>query len=381
MPKDLREHLAILEEKGVVKRVEAEVDKDWELTCVARWIYQAFLEEERFALKFEKVKGYDVPVVVGALGANRAVYAVDMNTTIDGIREKWAQAVQNPVPPKMVKNGPVKERVLKGNEASILKFPQSVWTPERDRTPYITSASVITKDPDTGIRNVGTYRQQVKGEQKLGSSVNPSQHVGKHFARCKALGKDLPMAIVIGSPPALGLAQVAKVPYELEEYAVAGAIASEPIELVKCESIDLEVPAHAEIVLEGYVSKDETEPEGPFGEYTGYMGIPREDGPVFHLNCITHRKNPIWQDYISQMPPSESSTIRGLGQEGILYKHLLKDLGLTYIKDFCLTEASGNWRQLVIQMAPEYPGQARNTLQLVASILEHSSPKIGRAHV
>lgn len=376
MAKDLREHLDILEQKGLLKTVEAEVDKDWELSCVARWIYQAFPEEERFPLKFEKVKGYTIPVVAGVLGANRQIYALAMDADVESIREKWAQALSRPLEPKMVATGPVKENMVKGEKANILAFPQSIWTPKRDTTPYITSASVVSKDPETGLRNVGTYRQQVKGPRKLGCSINPTQHVGKHFARYRALKKDMPMAVVIGSPPALGLAQVAKVPAEMEEYAVAGAIMGQPLELVKCDTIDLEVPAHAEIVFEGLVSWQQTEPEGPFGEYTGYMGIPREDGPVFHLTCITHRNHPIWQDYVSQMPPSESSILGGLGQEGMLYKHLIKDLGLTFIKDFCLTEASGNWRQLILQMAPQYPGQARNSLQLVGSLLEHSAPKV-----
>lgn len=376
MAKSLREHLDILDQEGLIKWVEAEVDKDWELACVARWIYQAFPEEERFALRFQRVKGYETPVVAGVLGANRTIYALAMNTTPDNIRAKWAEALANPLPPKLVAGGPVKENVIKGDQVDITKFPQSIWTPQRDTTPYITSASVVTRDLETGRHNIGTYRQQVKGPQKMGSSINPTQHIGKHLAKYRARKQDMPMAVVIGSPPALGLAQVSKVPAGLEEYAVAGALMGEPLELVKCETLDLHVPAQAEIVFEGLISWDKTEPEGPFGEYTGYMGIARDDGPIFNIHCITHRNNPIWQDYVSQMPPSESSTIRGLGQEGMLYKHLINDLGLTFITDFCLTEASGNWRQLVVQLAPQYPGQARNTIQLIGSLLEHSAPKV-----
>ena len=158
----------------------------------------------------------------------------------------------------------------------------------------------------------------------------PIKDLRVHWEKCRKTGKPLEAAIVIGPVPAVGYCSAVRFPYEVDELAVSGGIAGEPIDLVKCRTVDLEVPATAEIVIEGLLPTDSMEREGPFGEFTGYMA-PEVIGPYFNITCITHRKNPIFNVFISQFPPSESSTMRCVGEEANLYKFLRYDCGLPVV--------------------------------------------------
>ncbi|MDP2736032.1 MAG: UbiD family decarboxylase, partial [bacterium] len=189
-------------------------------------------------------------------------------------------------------------------------------------------------------------------------------HLSIHWKKAKALGRPfLEAAIVIGGPPCIGLVSVSKLPYELSEYDVAGGIAGAPIPLVKCQTVDLEVPAAAEFVLEGIMPTDFVEEEGAFGEYTGYMGL-RTSSPCFKINCITRRKKPIYHAFISQFPPSESSTLKRIAQESYLYKFLKHDCNIPGILEVALHEPSGTNAVLIIRLKkvnPNQPWQALNT--------------------
>ena len=358
---DLREYLSVLEKKGKLKRVKKQVDKDWELAAVCRQLFHKIAPEKRPALLFENVKGFSIPVAAGVLGASKQIYALGLETdSVEGINRKWDEALGNPIPPRMVKTGPCKENVLHGDQVNISKLPVPVWTVGEDPGPFFTSPYVITKDPETGNRNVGTYRMQVKGPNKTGFLIGVRQDAAWHIRRNNELNKPTPVAVVIGADPSIGYVSVSKMSDALDEFAVAGALRGKPVDLVPCETVPLEVPATAEIVLEGEIPANTLEQEGPFGEYTGYMG-PAGDQPFFKIKCMTFRNNPIYQAFISQMPPSESSCIRGVGREWPLFKHLKHVLRLP-IKDLRLKEAGGSGAYCVVSLNKQFEGQVRQLM-------------------
>ena len=369
--RDLREYIEVLDKRGLLYKITSPINKDTELMPLVRWQFRGLPSDERRAFLFEDVydsrgRKFTSPVAVGVLGASRLVYAAAMECEPQEIADKWSRALRNPIPPKLVSTGPVKEVVLKGEELArgegVDAFPIPISTPGFDPAPYITSPFVVTKDPETGVVNIGTYRAQIKGLLKTGIMTHQAQHIGIHLTKARKMRRPLPAAIIIGCVPAVGLVSVAKVPYGLDEYTVAGAIQGAPIELVKCETVDVEVPATAEIVLEGEISTDILEPEAPFGEYTGYMGA-RADNHVFNISCITHRRNPIYQAFISQFPPSESSMIRKISFDAALLKFLKYDCNIPAVTKVAFHEMSGSWMFLVVQLNktnPSQPWQALN---------------------
>jgi len=364
---DLRSYLAALEEKGKLKRVKKEVEKDWEIAAVCRQLFFKIPPERRPAVLFENVKGFSIPVVAGVLGISRQVYAIGLETdSLDGINRKWDQALEKPIPPRIVDRGPCKENILMGDQVDILKLPVPVWTVGEDPGPFFTSPYVITKDPDTGLRNVGTYRMQVKGPNRTGFLIGKVQDASWHLRKNDERNQPTPVAVVIGADPSIGFVSVSKLPADLDEFAVAGALRGEPVDLVPCETVPLEVPATAEIVLEGEIPPNVREPEGPFGEYTGYMGPPGMQ-PVFVIKCMTFRNNPIYQAFISQRPPSESSCIRGVGREWPLFKHLKYTLNLP-VRDLRLKEAGGSGAYLVVSMKKQFTGQVRQVMSGIWSL-------------
>jgi len=365
--RDLRAHIAALEKKGKLKRIKKEVDKDWEIAAVCRQVFFKIPPDRRPAVMFENVKGFDIPVVAGILGASRQVYAVGLETdSLDGIHRKWDQALEKPIPPRVVKGGPCKENILMGDQVDILKLPVPVWTVGQDPGPFFTAPYVITKDPETGVCNVGTYRMEVKGRNKTGFLIGKVQDASWHLRKNESRNQPTPVAVVLGTDPTIGFVSVSKISEELDEFAVAGALGGEPVDLVPCETVPLEVPATAEIVLEGEIPANVRETEGPFGEYTGYMG-PAGEQPSFLIKCMTFRNNPIYQAFISQCPPSESSCIRAVGREWPLFKHLKYTLNLP-VKDLRLKEAGGSGAYLVVSIKKQFPGQVRQVMYGIWSL-------------
>ena len=174
--RDLREYVSTLEKHGKLKRVIKEVDKDWEIAAVCRQLFKKIPPHNRPALIFENVKGFKIPVVAGVLGASREIYALGLQTeTVEGINRKWDHALEKPIPPRMVKDAPCKENILHGKEVDITKLPVPIWTVGEDPGPFFTSPYLITKDPETGVRNVGTYRMEVKGPNKTGLLIGKRQ--------------------------------------------------------------------------------------------------------------------------------------------------------------------------------------------------------------
>lgn len=354
---DLREFLSKLEASGKLHRITKPVDKDWEIAAVSRVAFEGIPEARRPALYFERVQGFDIPVVAGVLGASRSVYCLALECDIRDVHKKWSHAELHPIPPQQVSNGPAQENVFMEEKVDLYRLPIPTWTVGQDPAPYITSACVVTVDPETGVRNVGTYRVQLKGRRELGLFINYLQGGREHVEKNNKMGRPTPVAIVIGTDPVIGLVSVTRLPHGVDEFAVAGGLRGAPVKVIRCVSVDLEVPATAEIVIEGAIRANEVEGEGPFGEYTGYMG-PKSMSYKVDVQRITHRDRPVFQAFISQMPPSESSCIRSTGREAALYKHLVEDLHLP-VCNVHLMEWGGAAAYLVMSIKKSHPAQPR----------------------
>ena len=357
----LRTWLGVLEQQGLFRWVDREVDKDWEVGTVLRMIFRAMDEDSRYGIGFRNVRGFEGGrIVAGVTAASRRMIATALGceNTLEAIHARVTAGMTAPVEPVIVEGGPCKEVILRGDAVDLGKLPIPVWTPERDAGPYLTPLWV-TRDPDTGRRNIGIRRCQIKGRDRTGILFGAPDRGGAiHYEKWKRRGRHMPAALFIGGDPVQYL--VAPARYGADELAVAGGIRGAPVELVRCETVDLEVPAHAEIVVEGEILIDETEPEGPFGEFTGHMAGGRE-GPVFRATCITHRRDPIVMGVISQFPPSESSMIKRALLEAGLKKHLVEDLNLPGIRAVHALEAGGGTATLWISMRKMYAGHVDQT--------------------
>jgi UbiD family decarboxylase len=367
--RDIRDYLAALEEKGKLRRIQKSVDRAWELSCLARWMYQALPEGERFGLLFEQVQGFDIPVMTGILGASRQVYAIALETEPDQINEKWIQALLQPMPPKQVTEAPCQEVVLSGDDMDLGSMPIPVWTPGKDAAPYL-SCPTISRDHETGIQNAAVYRAMVKDSRHLAVNLAKGRHGTLCYESYAKKGKPAPFAWVIGAEPVVNFSAVANVPYGTDELTIAGGLKGEPIEVVKAKTVDLLVPASAEFIIEGEFRPEDYAEEGPFGEFAGYMG-PVGQRPVASITAITHRKNPIYYGYISQMPPSESTTIQSLSNAGLIMKILRHDLGHNTVKDAHIDLTYGGLlAHGIISMKPLYHGHAKQVGRLVADMTQ-----------
>lgn len=359
---DLRSYLGVLEQRGMMRWVDKEVDKDWEIGSVARMIFRAMPEGARYGIGFRNIAGFPGGrVVAGVVAASREMIAtaIGCDPRMAAIHDRVIAGINAPIEPVIVDDGPCKEVMLTGEAIDLTALPVPTWTPDKDAGPYLTPLWV-TKDPDTGRRNIGIRRCQIKSRDKTGILFGAPDRGGAiHYEKWKRLGKNMPAAIFIGGDPVQYL--VAPARYGADELAVAGGIRGEAIPLVKCETVDLEVPATAEIVIEGEVLIDGQEAEGPFGEFTGYMAGGRE-GPVFKVTCITHRRDPIVLGVISQFPPSESSMIKRALLEAGLKKHLAVDLNIPGITDVHALEAGGCTAALWISLKKMYAGHVDQTV-------------------
>ncbi len=243
----------------------------------------------------ERPKGFDMPVVAN-LFASRDRIARMVGAPPGGFNDAWVRALGSLARPIVVDRGPAHEVVVQGNEVDAGTLPISRHF-ENDAGRYIGSGILVCKDPDTGVRNLSYQRLQLKGPNRFGASLHSRGHIWDHLLRCASRGRNLEVAVVIGAHPAINLAAGAKVAMELDEFDVAGALLGRPVELVKCKTIDIEVPAEAEFVLEGEILANVHEDEGPYGEYTGYS-TDRSTRNVFVVKAITRRREPIFHDII-----------------------------------------------------------------------------------
>lgn len=350
--RDLHEHLAELDRRGLLLKVDRQVDKDAELHPLVRWQFVGGMEEkDRKAFLFTNIvdgKGrkFDIPVVVGALAANRDVYSVGMDAPVADIQKKWDKAIASPVPPRLVETAPCHDVVMTGADLQgpgkgLDSLPIPVSTPGFDSAPTLTATNVVTKDPNSGVQNMGTYRAALKAPDRL--VVRMATRVGgaggyRHYqAHQKRGDAEMPCAIVLGCPPYVAFMGPQKLPIDVDEMAVAGGLAGAPIDVVKCKTVDLLVPAEAEVVIEGYIDTVNVEPEAPFGESHGHVALEEFNMPM-RVTAITRRRDAVIPSYISQVAPSESSVIKRVAYEPLFLAHLRDAMGIKGVKRVSLHE-------------------------------------------
>jgi 4-hydroxy-3-polyprenylbenzoate decarboxylase len=316
---DLSDFIKKLEESGQLKRIKTEVSADLEITEVADRVSKAYGP----ALLFENVKGYSIPVLINAFGSyERMAMALNVKK-VDEIAREIESLVKPEIPhtfidkikflphllmtlskfpPKTVRHAPCQEVVFE-TEPSLSKIPVIKCWPG-DGGKFITLPLVITRNLKTGNRNVGMYRLHVYDDRTTGMHWHIHHDGARHYRDYQRENKRMPVAVALGCDPAITYAATAPVPPEVDEMVFAGFLRKKNVEMVACKTIDLEVPADAEIVLEGYVDPKETRIEGPFGDHTGYYSL-ADYYPVFHITCITQRREPIYPTTIVGKPPME----------------------------------------------------------------------------
>ncbi|MCF8480970.1 MAG: UbiD family decarboxylase [Rhodospirillum sp.] len=357
---DLHDHIAALDAAGLLYRIDEPVNKDTELHPLVRWQFRGGIAEpDRKAFLFTNVvdgsgRRYDIPLIVGGIAANPEIYRIGMNVpTREEIGPAWERAIANPIPPRVVETGPVQDIVvtgdaLRGPGNGMESLPVPISTPGFDAAPFLTMTGVITRDPVTGVQNMGTYRGHLKGPTHLGCMMLANLRSGglEHWRKYKERGERMPIAILLGAPPLVTFQGPQKLPLGFDELSVAGGLAGVPIDVVKGRTVDLLVPARAEIVVEGYVDTEYLEPEGPFGESHGYVAL-EDYNMIIEVTAITRRRDAVMTSIISQVTPSESSVVKRLAYEPMYLSHLRDRLGIHGLTRVALHEPLTNLRRFV----------------------------------
>ncbi len=341
---DLRGFLQLLEDEGELARIASEVSLDQEIGAVCL----RNLRTSGPGLLFECPEGKDGLLAVDLL-ASRRRYALALGVAPEHLAAEWNRRTKDLLPPVMVESGVCQQIVLVGDQVDLTKLPVPVWN-ALDGGPYLTLGCHISKDPDSQIRNVGIYRNQIHDRNTLGILVEPYGHLRHQWS--KRPNEPFPVAIVLGADPVVPMAAVAPVPYGRDELAVAGALRGKPIELVPCVTIPLEVPASAEIVIEGEILLDDLREEGPFGEFTGYYGGHRAARPIIRVKAITHRDRPILHAVYEGTPPSGSAIIVAVPREA----ELLRQISLPGVKRAHMTRGGGGALHTVLSVDKPYEG-------------------------
>ncbi|MBS4152747.1 4-hydroxy-3-polyprenylbenzoate decarboxylase [Cobetia sp. MC34] len=383
--RDLRDFIAALEEKGELKRIRAEVDPYLEMTEIC----DRTLKAGGPALLFENVKGHSMPVLGNLFGTPRRVALGMGQESVEALREvgELLAFLKEPEPPKgfrdawdklpifkqvmsmgpkKVKRAPCQEIVLEGDDVDLDMIPiQHCWP--GDAAPLVTWPLVITRGPHKERQNLGIYRQQKLGKNRLIMRWLAHRGGALDFREWQKAhpGEPFPVAVALGADPATILGAVTPVPDSLSEYAFAGLLRGSRTELVKCGLSDLEVPASAEIILEGYLYPDDVAPEGPYGDHTGYYNEV-ETFPVFTIERITHRRDPIYHSTYTGRPPDEPA-ILGLALNEVFVPILRKQF--PEIVDFYLPPEGCSYRMAVVTMKKQYPGHAKRVMMGVWSFL------------
>lgn len=383
--KDLRDFIKQLEKKGELVRIKAEVDPDLEMTEIA----DRTLRGEGPALLFENPKGFSVPVLANLFGTPKRVAMGMGQDDVQALREvgKTLAFLKEPEPPagfkdafsklpvfkqvlnlspKEVKKAPCQEFVLEGDQVDLTKLPIMRCWPG-DVAPLVTWGLTVTRGPNKPRQNLGIYRQQLLGPNKLIMRWLSHRGGALDFEEFKKSnpGEKYPVSVALGADPATILGAVTPVPDTLSEYGFAGLLRESKTEVVKCISNDLQVPASAEFVLEGYLDPNETAPEGPYGDHTGYYNEV-EEFPVFTVTHITHRKEPIYHSTYTGRPPDEPA-ILGVALNEVFVPIIQKQF--PEIVDFYLPPEGCSYRMAVVTMKKQYPGHAKRVMMGVWSFL------------
>ena len=373
---DLHEFVAYLERRKQLKRIKTSVSIDLEITEITDRVSKS--RDKNYALLFENVQGFDIPVLINALGTEeRMSWALGLNN-LNELRDRMAGLVKPEVPegifdkfrklgelsevvryrPKTVGAGPCQELVLTGDQVDLGKLPiLKCWPQDGGR--YITLPMVISRDPVKGIRNVGMYRLQVYDRNMIGMHWQIHKGGTEHQREALRQGAQrLEVAVAIGSDPASIYAGSAPLPPGIDEIMFAGWLRHDRVEMVKCKTIDLEVPANAEIVLEGYVDPAEQRLEGPFGDHTGYYSL-ADQYPVMHVTAITRKRRPIYATTIVGHPPQEDYWL-GKATERLFLP--LMQLVVPEIVDVNMPAEGVFHNVVVVSIKKRFPGQARKVM-------------------
>lgn len=374
---DLRGFIRALDEAGELKRVSLEVDPHLEITEFA----DRSVKSGGPALLFEHPKGSKFPVLINAFASMKRMQIALRVDNIDDIAERIAGFLEMQKPeglldklkmlpklgeinamfPKHVSSGPCKE-VIHKEDFSLAEFPILHCWPG-DGGPFITLPMVFSNNPETGKRNCGMYRMQVFDGRTTGMHWQKHKQGADHYRRLLAEGKQtrMPVAVSIGSDPATMYSAILPLPPSIDEMLFSGFLRGKAVEMVRCETSDIEVPANSEIVLEGYLNLGELRREGPFGDHTGFYSLD-DDYPVFHVECITHRKSPIYAATIVGPPPMEDFFM-GKAIERIFLP--LMKMQLPEVRDICMP-AEGVFHNLIlVSMRKSYPGHARKVMHAI----------------
>jgi 4-hydroxy-3-polyprenylbenzoate decarboxylase len=374
---DLREFILALENNGELKRIPFEVDPYLEITEMA----DRSVKRGGPAFLFEKPKGSSVPLLINAYASERRMQIALEVDSVDEIARRISEYLEMRMPegiigklkmlpklaemgaffPKTVSSGPCKE-VIRREGFSLREFPILHCWPQ-DGGPFITLPMVFSHNPDTGKRNCGMYRLQVYDDRTTGMHWQTHKQGAEHYRRLLKEGtkKIMPVAVAIGCDPATMYSAILPLPPDLDEMMIAGFLRTKPVEMVKCETSDILVPAQSEIVLEGHVVMGEIRTEGPFGDHTGFYSL-EDDYPVFHIDCITHRRNPIYATTIVGPPPMEDFYM-GKAIERIFLP--LMRLQLPEVRDISMP-AEGIFHNLIlVAIRKSYPGHARKVMHAI----------------
>ncbi|WP_335992640.1 4-hydroxy-3-polyprenylbenzoate decarboxylase [Pseudoalteromonas sp. CH_XMU1449-3] len=383
--KDLREFIELLEQKGELKRIKQEIDPYLEMTEIA----DRTLRAEGPALLFENPKGHTIPVLANLFGTPKRVAMGMGQDDVSELREvgKLLAFLKEPEPPKgikealgqipvfkqvlnmpakEVKKAPCQQVILEGDDVDLTKLPiQHCWP--GDAAPLITWGLTVTKGPYKKRQNLGIYRQQLLGKNKIIMRWLSHRGGALDFREwCKEHPDEpYPVSVALGADPATILGAVTPVPDTLSEYAFAGLLRGSKTEVVKSISNDLQVPATAEFVLEGYIMPGETAPEGPYGDHTGYYNEV-DEFPVMTVTHITHRENPIYHSTYTGRPPDEPAVL-GVALNEVFVPILQKQF--PEIVDFYLPPEGCSYRMAVVTMKKQYPGHAKRVMMGVWSFL------------
>lgn len=355
--KDLRGFIQLAEEEGELKRIKAEVDWNLELSHIAK------LNEERSgpALLFENVKDYNSPVITSVCTTTSRlalIMGMPKSASLVDLMREWVTCSRSKVPPQWAESAPCKENVDVGDQVDLFKFPVPHVYPRDGGRYFGTAVYVVTKDPDRGWINLGTYRLQILNKNTLGTQFIKGKHAEIMLKRYGELKKPMPVAAIIGGDPLLFLMGASRLSAFESEYDIAGAIRGKPVEVVKGETVDLPIPAWAEIVAEGEVDPEATLPEGPFGEYTGYYsGIGTTPRPFIKVNCVTYRNDPIfWLTTVGRAVTDTHMTM-ALTYGSTLWQQL-ETMRIPGIKSvYCPPEGAGRFLA-IISVKQMYPGHA-----------------------
>jgi len=383
--KDLRDFIQQLESLGELKRIKQNISPNLEMTEIC----DRTLRREGPALLFENPTGYDVPLLANLFGTPKRVALGMGQTSTEALREvgKLLAFLKEPdppkgfkdalgklplfkqvlnMPPKVINHAPCQENILTGHDVDLSLFPiQTCWP--QDAAPLITWGLVITKGPHKSRQNLGIYRQQVIGKNKVIMRWLSHRGGALDLQEWQQLypDKPFPVAVALGADPATILGAVTPVPDTLSEYAFAGLLRGSRTELTKCKTHDLQVPANAEIILEGYIYPNETAPEGPFGDHTGYYNEV-DTFPVFTIERITHRHNPIYHSTYTGRPPDEPA-ILGVALNEVFVPILQKQF--PEITDFYLPPEGCSYRLATVSIKKQYPGHAKRVMLGIWSFL------------